>query len=172
MIHPYQSCCCFRHGRKSELSCLGCEMDKLFLEYYGSAVGIDTIAALEEQCTQSDATYTLTRTQTQDKQRGHPIIPSSMLRECWKNEHMRHIAGYSQHDAQEFFNAFIDCLATHAVAYQTSAQDMRKLIYEPQLKQSHLNENSVAKHETGELNNIGEYLSFTAKASHVHLSSS
>ena len=70
-------------------------MDKLFLEYYGSAVGIDTIAALEEQCTQSDATSTLTRTQTQDKQRGHPIIPASMLKECWKNEHMKHIAGYS-----------------------------------------------------------------------------
>ena len=118
-------------------------MDKIFVEYYGSAVGIDAIAALEEQLElSSDATPTRVKKQTPDI-RGQPIVPSSLLAEIWKNRDMTH-------DAQEFFNAFVDCLATHALAYQKSAQEMRQIMLETQIKHSYSNNDLGAKSDTGE----------------------
>ena len=46
LVHPYQCCSTLKGGKSS---CLACEMDKLFLEHYGSCIGIDAIAALEEE---------------------------------------------------------------------------------------------------------------------------
>lgn len=117
------------------------------MEYYGSAVGIDTIAALEEQLElSSDAAPKCV--EKLDKC-GHPIITSSLLAEIWKCRAMNQVAGHAQHDAQEFFNAFVDCLATHALAYQKSAQEMRQIMHETQNKQSHAKEILGAKSDTG-----------------------
>lgn len=129
--HPYQSCGCLRGSNKT--SCLTCELDKIFLEYYGSAVGIDAMSALEEQ-PELLSKQTLPSKDSATDSRGHPIIPSSLLAEVWKNRGMRLVAGHAQHDAQEFFNAFIDCLASHALAYQKSAQETRQTVHETQIK--------------------------------------
>ena len=81
--HPYQTCNCVRAGSKTT-SCLTCEMDKVFLKYYGNSVGIDAIASLEEQPSHStDTNPTTTRVAPSDS-RGHPIIPSNLLAEIWK----------------------------------------------------------------------------------------
>lgn len=61
---------------------------------------------------------------------------------------MRHVAGHSQHDAQEFFNAFVDCLATHALAYQKSTQEMRHVMQETQIKHSYTNKDPGVKSDT------------------------
>jgi ubiquitin C-terminal hydrolase len=131
LAHPYQSCSVLRSGKSS---CLTCEMDKTILEYFGSAVGIDTIAALEEHSDFSTGTTTtlLEIVQPNDT-RGLPLIPSRLLAECWRNRSMKNVAGHGQHDAQEFFDAFVDCLAHHALAYQKSAQEMRNMVYESRL---------------------------------------
>lgn len=103
-------------------------MDKIFLEYYGSALGINIIAALEEQFEiATDETHSPVKKQKQDNC-GHPILPSSLLAEIWKNKDMKVVAGYGQHDAQEFFEAFVNCLGTNNLAYQKSAQDMRQIL--------------------------------------------
>ena len=146
--HPYQSCHYLRL-ENNKGTCLTCEMDRLFLEYYGSAVGIDTIAALEEpQEVSTDAAATRAKKQT-NEECGHPIVPSSLLAEIWKTRAMKNLHGHAQHDAQEFFNAFIDCLATHALTYQKSAHDMRQIMHESQIKQSYPSENQSAKYDTG-----------------------
>jgi len=147
LAHPYQSCESLLCG-SNKTSCLTSEMDKLFLEYYGSAVGIDTIAALEEQQDlSSDETPDFVKKQTHDN-RGHPIVPSTLMGEIWKSKGMRHVSGHSQHDAQEFFNAFVDCLATHALAYQQSAHELTRVMHETQIKPSSSNEIS-ATNDTG-----------------------
>lgn len=121
-------------------------MDKAFLEYFGSSVGIDTIAALEEisDLTSDATTMPLAIGQPHDT-RGLPVIPSRLLAECWRNRGMKNVAGHGQHDAHEFFDAFVDCLALHALAYQRSAQDMRQVVQESRLHTKH----EIPKSDTG-----------------------
>lgn len=115
-------------------------MDKIFLEYYGSAVGIDAIAALEEQRVPSEAFSSKALqpacnendTSTNSSNCGHPIIPSNLLTEIWKN--VGSIAGHEQHDVHEFFQAFLDCLPTHTLSYQKSAREMRQFTHQTQIK--------------------------------------
>ena len=148
LAHPYQSCRALRlESNKS--SCLACELDKVFLEYYGSAVGIDAIAALEEHLeTSSGATPTDAKEQTHAT-RGHPIIPTSILAESWRNRGMKCLASHGQHDAQEYFNAFVDCLATHTLAYHKCAQGMRQDVQKPQIKRLHSRNENLSKSDTG-----------------------
>lgn len=122
-------------------------MDKAFLEYFGSSVGIDTIAALEEQSDLTlDATTPHAIEQPHDT-RGLPIIPSRLLAECWRNRGMKNVAGHGQHDAQEFFDAFVDCLALNALVYQKTAQDMKQVNQEYRLHNKH----EGPKSDTGKL---------------------
>jgi len=153
LAHPYQSCESLRCV-SNKTSCLTCEMDKLFLEYYGSSVGIDAIAALEEQLDlSSNRTPKYVKTKMYEN-RGHPIVPSNLLAEIWKNKGMRHVAGHGQHDAQEFFNAFVDCLETHALTYQKSAQEMRQIMHKTQINQSYLNKNPDEKSDAAFIRKI------------------
>lgn len=141
LVHPYQSCSVIRM-KSGKSSCLICEMDKAILEYYGSAVGIDTIAALEELPDLTSVAITPRAIEQPHSIRGLPIIPSRLLAECWKNRGMKHVAGHAQHDAQEFFDAFLDCLAHHALAYRKSAQEMREVVYESRLSTKYHNPTS------------------------------
>lgn len=149
LAHPYQSCRALRLG-SNKTSCLACELDVIFLEVYGSAVGIDAIAALEENLElSSDATPIDAKEEAHDT-RGHPIIPSSILAESWRNRGMKFLASRGQHDAQEYFNAFVNCLATHTLAYQTCAKDTRQAMNKSQIKRLHSgNDNLYTKSDTG-----------------------
>jgi hypothetical protein len=120
------------------------------LEVYGSAVGIDAIAALEENLElSSDATPIDAKEEAHDT-RGHPIIPSSILAESWRNRGMKFLASRGQHDAQEYFNAFVNCLATHTLTYQTCAKDTRQAMNKSQIKRLHSgNDNLYTKSDTG-----------------------
>jgi ubiquitin carboxyl-terminal hydrolase 22/27/51 len=116
LTHPYQCCSIFKGGKSS---CLACEMDKLFLEHFGSAIGIDAIAALEEE-KEAPSTFPI--------ESGHPVIPSNFLAEVWKNSTVRHLARHDQHDAQEFYHALIDGLETDVLSYQETLGDMQQAI--------------------------------------------
>jgi len=96
--------------KKESEQCLAYEMDRLFLSYYGSAIGHDVLAVIEESshnlsCDTDDA-YVATEPPEVDQ--GEPLIPSSLLATIWKSEHLKHLAGYKQHDAHEFLNSFLE----------------------------------------------------------------
>jgi len=146
LAHPYQSCNVLRL-KSGKSTCLTCEMDKAILEYFGSAVGIDTVSALEEL---SDFSSSATTTRANEKPpdiRGLPLIPSRLLAECWRNRGMTNVAGHAQHDAQEFFDAFVDCLAHHALAYQKCAEDKRQVVHASPLHTKY----EKSKSDTGKL---------------------
>ena len=124
LTHPYQCCAALKGG---ETSCLACEMDKLFLEHFGSSVGIDTIAALEEQIDEVDTNGAVPNDPSPEHC-GHPVIPSNFLAEVWKNLTVRHLARHDQHDAQEFYHAFIDGLDTDVLSYQKTLRSMQHAI--------------------------------------------
>ena len=123
----------------SQSSCLTCELDKAFLEYYGSAVGIDALDALSEtgSSVSSLAGTTVNSIEfgsTCGKKSGHPIISTYLLAEVWKNVGMKHLAGQNQHDAQEFFHAFLDCLASHEKSYQKLVLKTKQSLYQAQIQ--------------------------------------
>lgn len=135
LTHPYQCCAALKAG---ETSCLACEIDRLFLEYFGSSIGIDTIAALEEQCTvQPDAldTNLAAPIKPSPEQCGHPVIPSNFLAKVWRHSTVRHLARHDQHDAQEFYHAFIDGLDTDVLSFQKTLRIMQQAIkYKSQIR--------------------------------------
>jgi ubiquitin C-terminal hydrolase len=97
-----------------ESVCLACEMDRLFLSYYGSAVGKDVFAAIEE------ASRPLLNHKSSEEpvdpneiEQGDPLIISDFLTATWKSGGMDHLAGYEQRDAHEFLNSFLDLLGKH-----------------------------------------------------------
>ncbi|CAO1426663.1 unnamed protein product [Diamesa hyperborea] len=69
-----------RHNCDRPLTCLVCEVSKLFQEFYSS-------------------------------EKGAPISLHGLLHLIWNNA--RHLAGYEQQDAHEFFIATLDLLHTH-----------------------------------------------------------
>ena len=128
LAHPYQ--CCAALG---EASCLACEIDKLLLEHFGSSVGIDTIAALEEKSNDLYSTLVTNVVVPSEPEPirencGHPVIPSNFLAEVWKHSSVRHLARHDQHDAQEFYHAFIDGLETDVLSYQKTLLSMQQAI--------------------------------------------
>lgn len=135
LTNPYQ--CCEALKKVGETSCLACEIDKLFLEYFGSSVGIDTIAALEEhRNTLSIASDTnAVAPKEPNPNCGHPVIPSNFLAKVWKHSTVRHLARHDQHDAQEFYNAVIDGLETDVLSYQKALRSMQQTIkYQSQIR--------------------------------------
>lgn len=95
-------------------------MDKIFLEYQGSAAGIDTIGVLEDD----EATLTCVKRQIPEK-RGHPFSPASLFARILKDKDM-----HSNRDAKKFFTSFVQRLASHDLTYQQSAQKMRQSMLE------------------------------------------
>lgn len=99
--------------KKEPELCLAYEMDRLFLSYYGSAIGHDVLSVIEESSHNlcfgaSEADDTYVPTATAEVEKGEPLIPSSLLATIWKSEHLKHLAGYKQHDSHEFLNSFLE----------------------------------------------------------------
>lgn len=94
--HPFATC--QEHRSNSSAGCLACAMDRLMLQYFGSARGINALAILEERDDESQL-------------RGDPLVGSEMLFTTWKCPGMSHLAGYEQRDAHEFLHGFLDSLS-------------------------------------------------------------
>jgi ubiquitin C-terminal hydrolase len=99
-----------------ESICLGCEMDRLFLMYYGSTVGIDANHLL------TTASGSLLENSSdekgQDVLKGDPLLLSDMLTATWRTGEMDHLAGYEQRDAHEFLNSFLELTGKHTKIYR------------------------------------------------------
>ncbi|MGK3735221.1 MAG: hypothetical protein ACI90V_002061 [Bacillariaceae sp.] len=104
--------------------CLACEMDRLFLLYFGATTGNDAIVPLEE----SSRNLLLGNTDecrivpleevVVPMEKGDPLIISDLLTSAWKSGDMNHLAGYDQRDAHEFLNSFLELLGKHVVKYR------------------------------------------------------
>jgi ubiquitin carboxyl-terminal hydrolase 22/27/51 len=99
--------------KKESQQCIAYEMDRLFVSYYGSAIGHDVLAVIEESshnlsCNVSEEDDAYVATEITEVDKGEPLIPSSLLATIWKSEHLKHLAGYKQHDAHEFLNSFLE----------------------------------------------------------------
>lgn len=117
--HDHRSCCLFRNNPKMNdaLSsstkipgCLACELDLLFLQYFGSTIGLDVV----EQLNGSSVA---------EEDKGMPLIPSTLLTEAWKQPEMDHLKGYEQRDAHEFLQAFLDIVAKNSKSYEKTLRD-------------------------------------------------
>ena len=115
--------------------CIACEMDRLFLETYGSVCGIDALKAVSDDgpnfstfqkptpCSSGDGSeitmvpetkLSVMDPMTRSEKMGWPLIPSRLLTASWKCGSMDHLAGYEQRDAHEFLQAFLDTMGKHA----------------------------------------------------------
>ena len=123
--HHHKSCEIYRKNlsqkdnessekEKVESKCLACEMDSLFLSYYGSTIGKDTSVAIDEASSQlfhdppNDNEFILNNTAELEK--GEPLIISDLLTATWMSGGMKHLAGYEQRDAHEFLNSFLELM--------------------------------------------------------------
>jgi ubiquitin C-terminal hydrolase len=102
--------------------CLACEMDSLFLSYYGSTIGKDVAAAIEEACNHSQGREAMEEIALFDEtESGDPLVISNLLTSAWKSVGMKNLAGYEQHDAHEFLNSFLDMMGKHSRQYRERA---------------------------------------------------
>jgi ubiquitin C-terminal hydrolase len=112
--------------------CLACDMDRLFLSYYSSAVGKDAVSAVEEASRplilhgSGSSTTSSHGNESSDVaannnnnnnnevlEKGDPLIISDLLTAAWKSGGMDYLAGYEQRDAHEFLNSFLDLMGKH-----------------------------------------------------------
>jgi ubiquitin carboxyl-terminal hydrolase 22/27/51 len=108
--HDYRSCRLFRQARAAkDASCLACELDLLFVQYFGSTIGRNLIEEFEGKLVEGD--------------KGIPLVPSALLTELWKQPEMDHLKGYEQRDAHEFLQAFLDVVAKHAKVYERTIEE-------------------------------------------------
>lgn len=102
------------HKRNSSV-CLACEMDSLFLQYYGRATGRDVVSILADLSASPrrsvmDLFDEISGRDEESTSKGEPLITAKMLHVAWKSGGMGHLAGYEQRDAHEFLHAFLDIL--------------------------------------------------------------
>jgi ubiquitin carboxyl-terminal hydrolase 22/27/51 len=101
--------------------CLACEVDRLFLSYYGSANGVDVLASLEEASgglVGNDVDDAQTQLFEGTIERGSPLLISDLITSAWKSGGMDHLAGYEQRDAHEFLNSFLELLGKDIVKFR------------------------------------------------------
>lgn len=91
-------------AKPEESICLACEMDKLFLAYYGSNIGVDVPGAVEESCNMDGPDAEMNDALEQ----GDPLVITEMLTASWKTDGMNSLVGYKQHDSHEFLNSFLE----------------------------------------------------------------
>jgi ubiquitin C-terminal hydrolase len=119
--------------------CLACEMDKLFLQYFGSSIGQDVARAV------CQAPHPLSRYETPTQgsnfkaksggldgadttcRQGEPLVTTKLLAAAWKSGGMDHLAGYEQGDAHEFLQAFLDIVGKHEGEYRKVLRFMQRL---------------------------------------------
>jgi ubiquitin carboxyl-terminal hydrolase 22/27/51 len=105
--------------KKKEEVCLGCEMDKLFLKYFGSTIGVDVTAILAETAQDKEQGRSIfTDAEVTEIPKGQPLITADMLTAAWQCGGMDHLAGYAQRDAHEFLHGFLDVLGKNARQYR------------------------------------------------------
>lgn len=90
--------------KPKETICLACEMDRLFLSYYGSTTGDDVRGAVEEVCARDGAVVEF----NEPPEKGDPLVISEMLTASWQSGGMNSVASYKQHDSHEFLNSFLE----------------------------------------------------------------
>lgn len=104
--------------------CLACEMDRLFLSYFGSANGIDVLASVNGAsqnlisgplCDENPRSNTGT---SLSPSHGAPLLISDLITSAWKSGGMDHLAGYEQRDAHEFLNSFLELLGRDVVKFR------------------------------------------------------
>eukprot|EP00536_Pseudo-nitzschia_multiseries_P008943 jgi/Psemu1/306147/fgenesh1_kg.238_\ len=104
--------------------CLACEMDRLYLSYYGAAVGNDVFVPIEESSRNlllGNALENQPATFNElvvPIEKGDPLIISDLLTSAWKSGGMNHLTGYDQHDAHEFLNSFLELLGKHILKFR------------------------------------------------------
>jgi ubiquitin carboxyl-terminal hydrolase 22/27/51 len=107
--------------QKSPDICLACEMDKMFLGYLGSTIGVD-VASLISETQRGSRGGTLGSDGESNGiagiAKGEPIVTEGMLTATWKCGGMNHLAGYEQRDAHEFLHAFLENLGKHIRQYR------------------------------------------------------
>jgi ubiquitin carboxyl-terminal hydrolase 22/27/51 len=90
---------------------LACELDKVFLCYYGSAKGFDVLPVLAldgvEAKIQEPVGCDFRRAKIA---KGEPLVIADMLTAVWRCGGMSHLAGYDQRDAHEFLHGFLEIL--------------------------------------------------------------
>lgn len=91
--------------------CLACEMDRLFLQYYGSSVGRDAILAIADASRPPSVEFGAGNSLDHHcTVKGEPLVTSDLLTSAWKCGGMDHLAGYEQRDAHEFLTSFLDSM--------------------------------------------------------------
>ena len=114
--------------------CLACEVDRLFLQYFGSSIGRKVARAVCAQPNPVDRyRYSVAPLITSEGNsckseadlRGKPLVTTSILAAAWKTSGMNHLAGYEQRDAPEFLHAFLDTVGKHSGDYRKLVQSMR-----------------------------------------------
>jgi ubiquitin carboxyl-terminal hydrolase 22/27/51 len=101
-------------SEKIDPECLACEMDRLFLSYYGSTIGRDVFVAIEESSrhlfNEKVRGDDMDISDPIELEQGEALIISEMLTATWKSGGMNHLAGYEQRDAHEFLNSFLELM--------------------------------------------------------------
>lgn len=136
--HHYVSSAIHRSGGDKDLAvCLASEMDKLLLQYQGSAMGLDILGMMDEASkefmvapptnvaiaqtfggTDLTAHSSLGNNRRPPIRKGDPIAATSMLAATWQAKGMEHLAGYEQRDAHEFLHGILDMLDKHTQRYR------------------------------------------------------
>lgn len=101
--------------KSAESICLACEMDKLFLRYTSSAIGVDVMAAVSS----TTGATAGAKQETTAVVQGDPLVTADMLTVSWKCGGMKHLAGYEQRDAHEFLHGFLEILGRHTQHYRS-----------------------------------------------------
>lgn len=108
--------------------CLACEMDKLFLQYFGSSIGRDvTQAVCEGPCPLDRYDDSRDDDGSAMVQQGEPLVTTKLLAAAWKSGELHHLAGYEQGDAHEFLQAFLDTVSKHAGEYRKLIRFMQRM---------------------------------------------
>jgi len=104
--------------------CLACEMDRLFLSYYGAAVGNDVFVPIDESSRNlllgnaMENQAAILNEVVVPIEKGDPLIISDLLTSAWKSGGMNHLTGYHQHDAHEFLTSFLELLGKHILKFR------------------------------------------------------
>jgi ubiquitin carboxyl-terminal hydrolase 22/27/51 len=107
--------------------CLACEMDKMILQYLGSCLGNNVLAAVSDEQNGPDTAASLltsfadhSKLEDDHVVQGDPLVTAGMLIAAWK---MDHLAGYEQRDAHEFLHGFLDMLGKQMQLYRERVRE-------------------------------------------------